>query len=202
MKVYSIGIFKVAQGSKPVLLSIVYELSSFGFFQRGSVKEVSLFVSRETAGRTNVGERVSMEHTQTQKVCHTTVDAKGIGCTVLTDSEYPSRVAHNLIRVSMEEFYKAHPEQEWKGIQADTELPTPQLDQLLLKYQNPEEADPMMNLQKNLDDTITIVKKTVEQLGQRGEKLEEIAAKSDDLSFQSKAFMNNAERMNKCCGYV
>ncbi|EAL61812.1 hypothetical protein ACTFIW_010401 [Dictyostelium discoideum] len=202
MKVYSIGLFKVVPGNKPVLLNIVYELSSFGFFQRGSVKEVSLFVSRETVGRTNVGERVSMEHTQTQKVCHTTVDSKGLGCSVLTDSEYPGRVAHTLIRICLEEFYKVHPESEWRGLQSDVELQTPALDQLLLKYQNPETADPMMNLQKNLDETITIVKKTVEQLGQRGEKLDDLAAKSDDLSFQSKAFMNNAERMNKCCGYV
>ncbi|KAK5583424.1 hypothetical protein RB653_005017 [Dictyostelium firmibasis] len=202
MKVYSIGLFKVVPGNKPVLLNIVYELSSFGFFQRGSVKEVSLFVSRETIGRTNVGERVSMEHTQSQKVCHTTLDSKGLGCSVLTDSEYPGRVAHTLIRICLEEFHKAHPESEWRGAQTDIELSTPAIDQLLLKYQNPETADPMMNLQKNLDETITIVKKTVEQLGQRGEKLDDLAAKSDDLSFQSKAFMNNAERMNKCCGYV
>ncbi|KAF2074749.1 hypothetical protein CYY_003937 [Polysphondylium violaceum] len=202
MKVYSIGIFKVTPGGKPVLLSIVYELSSFGFFQRGSVKEVSLFVSRETVGRTGVNERVSMEHTQTQKVCHTTVDSKGLGCTVLTDSEYPGRVAHSLIRLALDEFNKVHNESVWRAINTDTELPTPALEQLILKYQNPHEADPMMNLQKNLDETITIVKKTVEQLGQRGEKLEDIASKSDDLSFQSKAFMQNAERMNKCCGYV
>ncbi|GAM26311.1 hypothetical protein SAMD00019534_094860 [Acytostelium subglobosum LB1] len=201
MHLYTIALFKVRPGSKPVLLSIVYELSSFGFFQRGSVKEITLFVARETVGRINVGERISLIHEQSQKVCHATADAKGLACAALTDSEYPERVAHVLVRQAMEHFYQTHGDR-WQTATNDIEMPTPPLDQMIIKYQNPHEADPMMNLQKNLDETINIVKKTVEQLGQRGEKLEDIASKSDDLSFQSKAFMQNAERMNKCCSYL
>eukprot|EP01133_Synstelium_polycarpum_P007869 gene7869-9237_t len=193
--------FKMVAG-KPVLLSIVYEVSSFGFFQRGSVKEIALFVSRSTAERTSVGERISLEHEAGKKVCHCTVDSKGLACAVLSDTEYPERVAHTLVRLAMDQFYQTHPESTWRSVTTDTDLKVPLLEQTIIKYQNPHEADPMMSLQKNLDETLNIVKKTVEQLGQRGEKLEDIATKSDDLSFQSKAFMQNAERMNKCCGYI
>ncbi|EGG16822.1 longin domain-containing protein [Cavenderia fasciculata] len=202
MYVYSISVFKVVRGSKPVLLTIVYEVSSFGFFQRGSVKEVALFVLRETVERTNIGERVSMEHEQSKKVCHATADSKGLACAVLTDSEYPGVVAHKLVRLVLEQFHQTFSESSWKSISADTELQLPSLPQLIATYQDPHKADPMLGLQKNLEETITIVKKTVQQLGERGEKLEDIAMKSDDLSFQSKAFMQNAERMNKCCGYL
>eukprot|EP01132_Coremiostelium_polycephalum_P004678 gene4678-5844_t len=198
MYVYSIAIFKCSSGSKPVLLSIVYEVSSFGFFQRSSVKEISLFVSRESVERTKVGERVSLKHTG--KVCHTTVDSNGIGCAVLTDEEYPERVAHSLVKLSIEQFTTAQP--NWRSVQQDADLQVPALNDTIIKYQNPSEADPMMKLQNNLGETITIIQRTIEQLNQRGEKLSDIAAKSDDLSFQSKAFMTRAESMNKCCGYV
>ncbi|KYQ92345.1 longin domain-containing protein [Tieghemostelium lacteum] len=200
MHVYSISIFKVEPGQNAILLNIVYDVSSFSFWYRNEVRGVLLFVSRETAGRTSVGERVSMEHAQ--KVCHTTVGSNGLSAAVTTDSEYPSRVAHNLVRMVMEKFQIAHQEAKWKSVQKDTEFPLPELEGILLKYQNPQEADPMLNLQKNLEETMGIVKKTVEQLGQRGERLEDIAAKSNDLNFQSKAFMQNSERLNKCCSYM
>lgn len=52
MKLYSLYIFRrPSEGGKPSVLTSCIDMSSFSFFQRGSVKEITLFVSREIVAR-------------------------------------------------------------------------------------------------------------------------------------------------------
>jgi len=69
---------------------------------------------------------------------------------------------------------------------------------MIKKYQDPTEADKVMKIQKELDETKEIVIKNIGQMLDRGEKLNDIAAKSNDLSFQSKAFADRAEDLTRC----
>jgi synaptobrevin homolog YKT6 len=201
MKVYSIILLRWQEDPKkaPSVLSAVYELSSFSYFQRGSVKEVALFVSREVAQRSKKGERQSISHQG--HMCHSFVHPQGVACSLLTDTEYPQRVAFNLCNIAVENFLKEYAA-TFKNYDTDQDLQVPRMDALLTKYQDPETADPAMKIQKDLDETKQILVKSIDQILERGEKLETLAAKSSDLSFQSKAFMTNAEKMNKCCSYM
>jgi len=163
------------------------------------VKEVALFVSREVAQRSKRGERQSISHQG--YMCHSFVHPSEIACALLTDTEYPQRVAFNLCNVAVDNFLKEY-ESNFKNYSEDQDLKVTGLDALLAKYQDPEKADPVMKMQKDLEDTKQILVKSIDQILERGEKLENLAAKSQDLSFQSKAFMTNAEKMNKCCSYM
>jgi synaptobrevin homolog YKT6 len=78
-----------------------------------------------------------------------------------------------------------------------TELPA-----LLAKYQNPKEADALTKLQLDLDETKIILHGTIESVLQRGEKLDDLVAKSEDLGLQSKAFYKTAKKTNACCSYM
>lgn len=201
MKVFSIIILRWYEDPKisPTVLSSAYELSSFSYFQRGSVKEVALFVSREVAQRSKKGERQSITHQG--HLCHSFVHPAGIACALLTDTEYPQRVAFNLCNIAVENFLKEH-SSTFSSYTTDQDLKVMGMDALLAKYQDPEQADPTMKIQKDLEETKQILVKSIDQILERGEKLENLAAKSNDLSFQSKAFMTNAEKMNKCCSYM
>lgn len=75
------------------------------------------------------------------------------------------------------------------------------LDAYLKKYQNPVEADPMMKVQTELDETKIVLHNTIESVLQRGEKLDDLVAKSDNLSMSSKTFYKTAKKTNSCCGY-
>jgi synaptobrevin family protein YKT6 len=70
---------------------------------------------------------------------------------------------------------------------------------MIQKYQQPEQVDSMMQIEKDLDATKGILLKSIDQLLVRGERLEDLAAKSNDLSFQSKAFMQKSKDLNSCC---
>jgi synaptobrevin family protein YKT6 len=57
-----------------------------------------------------------------------------------------------------------------------------------VKYQDPTQADSIMKIQKELDETKIVLHKTIESVLQRGEKIDDLVAKSDGLSAQSKMF--------------
>lgn len=65
-----------AQGSAPYVLASSFALDSFGFFQRGSVKEVCIFVSREVVQRSTRGQMLSVKHLN--YMCHTRVTPDGL----------------------------------------------------------------------------------------------------------------------------
>ncbi len=43
---------------------------------------------------------------------------------------------------------------------------------------------------------------TIESVLQRGEKLDDLVSKSEDLGLQSKAFYTTAKKTNACCSYM
>ena len=47
---------------EPACLGAAQDLTSFGYFQRSTVKEMLLFVSRTIVKRTQPGQRQSVEH--------------------------------------------------------------------------------------------------------------------------------------------
>jgi len=196
MKCYAILLFGNA-GPAPALLAAGYELSSFSYFQRGSVKEVANFVAREVLSRTAPGARNSVEHLE--HYCHAYVSPSKLGGAVISDKEYPARVAYNLISKALEEFAKAYPQANAETLTADTIMPLAALEPLLVSYQKPTEVDSVAKIQKDLDETKVILVKSIDQLLARGEKLDTLLDKSSDLSFQSRAFMKNSEKLNSCC---
>lgn len=74
------------------------------------------------------------------------------------------------------------------------------MDAHLKKYQTPQEADPMMKVQNELDETKIVLHNTIEAVLQRGEKLDDLVAKSEGLSMSSKTFYKTAKKTNSCCG--
>jgi synaptobrevin family protein YKT6 len=80
----------------------------------------------------------------------------------------------------------------------DKEFELSTLPGTLTRYQDPN-VDPMMRVQKDLDETKAVMVKTMENLIGRGEKLEHLMETSNDLSGQAKLFHKQAKKTNSCC---
>jgi len=76
------------------------------------------------------------------------------------------------------------------------------LESYLTKYQNPKEADAMTKMQTDIDETKIILHSAITGILQRGEKLDTLVAKSEDLSTQSKVFYKTARKTNQCCHLI
>lgn len=86
----------------------------------------------------------------------------------------------------MDEFLNKYPRTAFAN--STPTLSFPQLKEYIVKYQDPQQADSIMKIQKELDETKIVLHKTIESVLERGEKIDSLVEKSDGLSAQSKMF--------------
>jgi len=194
MKVYYIGLFSV-DGSEAKHLATAKDLAQFGFFEKKSVGEFFAFAAKTMVERTSPGTRQSAPNKSYW--LHTHVRQDDCAGVIITDDEYPNRVAYTLILKLLDEFIAKWPQDSWTGNPRDT--PYPELEGQLKLYQDPTEADSMLKVQKELDETKIILLDNVEAALRRGENIEDLVAKSGDLSVTSKMFYKQAKKANSCC---
>lgn len=105
---------------------------------------------------------------------------------IISDPDYPALVAHQLLSKVVDEFLSRYPRSAFAN--SNPILAFPQLKEYIDKYQDPQQADSIMKIQKELDETKIVLHKTIESLLERGEKIDSLVEKSDGLSAQSKMF--------------
>ncbi|KAJ1528781.1 hypothetical protein ONE63_007164 [Megalurothrips usitatus] len=177
---------------------ITYIHSTKCFFQRGSVEEFMAFVSKTIVERTQTAARQSVK--EGEYMCHVYVRGDNLAGVIISDHEYPQRVSHTLITKVLDEFTEKYPSHIWPTATEAT-ITFNQVKTYLAKYQNPREADAMTKIQEELDETKIILHNTIEAVLDRGEKLDDLVAKSEGLSTQSKAFYKTARKTNSCCNF-
>ncbi len=120
------------------------------------------------------------------------------GCLV-ADEEYPQRVAFAFIGKFVGELVEKYGSEKLMGYSDDVQLDLPNLENDFRKYQDPKEADKLTQIQKNLDDVKEIMQKNIEEVLKRGETLDSLMMKSNDLSKTSYTFYQTAKKNNQCC---
>lgn len=86
----------------------------------------------------------------------------------------------------MDDFLTLHPRTKWATGQPKLDLPV--LKDYIVKYQDPRQADSIMKIQQELDETKIVLHKTIESVLERGEKIDNLVQRSENLSSQSKLF--------------
>ncbi|XP_020245554.1 VAMP-like protein YKT61 isoform X2 [Asparagus officinalis] len=197
MKITSILILRCpdSDSSDPVVVAGATDVRHFGFFQRNSAREFILFAARTVAKRTQPGQRQSVQHEEYKVHAY---NRNGLCALGFMDDHYPVRSAFSLLNMVLDEYQKAFGE-AWRSVQADVSEPWPYLENALTKYQDPAEADKLLKIQRDLDETKIILHKTIDSVLERGEKLDSLVEKSSDLSAASQMFYKQAKKTNQCC---
>lgn len=199
MKIYYIGIIRPNNNnnnnSKTLSLAEEKDLSSFSFFQRSSVDQFMTFFAQTIAERTDIDQRQSIE--EGDYVGHVYTRKEGISGVLITDKSYPIRPAFTLLNKICEDFLSQNSVE--KIDKSTTTIEFSELSNYLIKYQNPNEADALMKVQQELDETKIILQQSIENVLQRGEKLDSLVDKSEALTSSSKTFYKQAKKTNSCC---
>lgn len=140
--------------------------------------------AKTVAERTKPGQRQDVE--EQSSTFHAYGRSEGIAGIIISDNDYPALVAHQLLSKVVDEFLAKYPRAKWAT--SDVQLPFPELKEYIIKYQDPAQADSILKIQKELDETKIVLHKTIESVLERGEKIDTLVAKSDGLSAQSKMF--------------
>jgi len=141
--------------------------------------------SKTVAERTRPGQRQDVEE-QTYTF-HAYGRTEGVAGVIISDKEYPALVAHQVLSKVVDEFLSKHPKSAFSTPNPQP-LDFPALKEYIVKYQDPQQADSIMKIQKELDETKIVLHKTIESVLERGEKIDSLVEKSNDLSAQSRMF--------------
>jgi len=161
------------------------------------------FTAKTVAARTLPGQRQDVEESGVSIVSyaqtctdraridytfHAYARSEGVCGLIITDHEYPSLVAHQLLSKVCDEFLSKYPKSAFANATDPANMSYPELKDYIVKYQDPQQADSIMKIQKELDETKIVLHKTIESVLERGEKIDNLVQKSDELSASSKMF--------------
>lgn len=168
------------------------------------------FTATTVAERTGPGMRQEVEKGSYH--CYTYGSSLQICAVIIANAEYPRLVAHQHLGQMMEEFTSQHPRSKYQNLAKDPRsyddpIPWPALQKHLdpespqnpNSWQNPSNGDSISKAQRELGETKVIMHKTIESVLERGEKIDNLVAKSEGLSASSKMFYSQAKKQNSCC---
>ncbi|KAA6412880.1 MAG: Synaptobrevin like ykt6 [Lasallia pustulata] len=174
MKLYYIGILKNEE--KPAHeLCAEKDLSSYSRFTRDNYGEFMSLFSKTVAERTKPGQRQDIE--EKSYTFHVYGRTEGVAGVIISDHDYPALVAHQLLSKVVDEFLSRYPRTAFAN--SNPSLAFPQLKEYITKYQDPQQADSIMKIQKELDETKIVLHKTIESVLERGEKIDSLAKKQN-----------------------
>jgi len=202
MKLFSLMIlYKEETTGKATFLKSASELSSFSFFYKKSADEFMHFSGKLFAERSKVPSRNSMTEDKYRLCCYVRPD--NLAGVSVTDLEYDDRVSFTMLSKILDEFAQKVHVSRWSQIHHEKDCDFTGLSELLQKWQNPREADALMRVQDEVDETKVVLHNTMQSLLDRGEQLSDLVRASENLSDQSKMFYTQARKMNNsCCNWA
>lgn len=183
-------------------------LSSFGWLKRGTIREFMTLAMREGAKSvksndpmvTFLIDNLSIKlnilpyHFETKRggsMLNNLVSA------IITDQDYNQRICarilQNIHRNYCDEFLMTGEPT------ADQSTKMPFLKECVGKFQEPKHFDKITKLQDDIEEVKEIMQNNVQKVLERGEKLDEMVEKSEDLSRSSQEFYKASRKLNRCC---
>ncbi|TDL22489.1 snare protein YKT6 [Rickenella mellea] len=196
MKIFALSVFEAVPSGSATLLTSATNLSSFSFYQKGSVGEFMTFFSKTVAERTPQGQRQTVQENNYTAHVYNRGGAERLAAVIITDDEYPVRPAFSLLTKVLDDFTAKVPQSSYSN---PSGIDFGEINAYLEKYQDPGQADAIMRVQQELDETKIVLHKTIESVLERGEKLDNLVERSNALSMQSKMFYKTAKKQNSCC---
>jgi synaptobrevin family protein YKT6 len=174
MKIYCLSVYERKSGTVH-LTSSEKSLGHISFFGRkfasDFIDEISVEIINKIITADTVNEQADSVINNDYKI-YLQINYDRIA-TVITDHEYPVRAA---ARVAA------------RMLKGDD-----------LKVLMDEPIDPILLLQKDVESTVGIVHNNLEKIMARGDRLDNLVEKSEQLSAASKKFYRTSKKMNSCC---
>ncbi|EAY19661.1 SNARE protein, putative [Trichomonas vaginalis G3] len=190
MKIYSLYLYQKGADGKMKLVDSANDFNDIGFLYRKNAIEICDFAAQQMADGSNMNTYITAEENKFLISMYRM--RPNVAILIAVDKEYPSRAAFNILREIGTEYETNH-----------LQFPNGKsavMKKAIVEYQNPANADKIKKIQENLDDIQKIMVTNLEEAIGRGQKINELAEKSEHLSESSKMFLRDSKKLNRCCG--
>ena len=200
MRILSMHIL-LKRGDKSIFLKNSYQLDFIGILKRGIAKQHINFGARTCVNKLARGDTVRLDLPELENATiFAHINEQDLGTVIICDGEYPEQAAVKILLEMQKKFTDVYSIDLLKSYQADQEMKFPEMDAMINKYQDPKEADKLMKIEGELAEVQGMLHKTMQDLLDRGEKLDDLMKQSEDISGMAYNFYAGAKKSNqKCC---
>ena len=185
---------------KTIFLKSCYKLDFVAWLKVRFVKATLNFGARTTISRINKGQIVRIESEEHKDIIfYGYINDQSIGVVISADKEYPESAACKVILEILTEFMNKFTTDVFKTFSEDQDLKYPEIEQKIVKYQDPTQADKLIKIENDLSEIQTALHKTMEDLFDRGEKLDDLVKQSEDISGTAYSFYKKSKEANQTC---
>lgn len=177
-----------------------YQLDSVSWALRNEVKNSFKFLARESMPCLSKYTRHTVQ--QDDKLCHIQVSKRPVAAYAFVDEAYPQRIIFAFLNKVLDVFFDKVGE-KWQSYSEDINLSIKEITKLFDEYQKPTNVDKLEKAIEEVDKTKVVLHESVKKLLERQGELDDLVAKSKDLSEASKQFYKNSKKMDKrCCQLI
>ena len=199
MKILSMHILH-KRVDKSIFLKSSYQLDFMNFLKRKYAKEGLVFSARTIINKIKKGQMIRIQQEDSPTVfIYGHVNDSNIGVVLICDDKYPESAACRIILEIETKFLAIYSADFFNNYSEDQDMKFPELDVMISKYQDPQEADKLIKIEKDLDEIQHTLHKTMNDLMDRGEKLDDLMKKSEDISGTAYSFYKKSKEANQSC---
>ena len=177
------------------VLSNFLDFPKKAFLHKGTIEETCRFLAKTLAVYCQPGGRASAENEgMLINVVHR-IDH--LACVVFTDEDYPKRTSFALCERASEEFVGKYAVR-WTNAPKDTDVKFKELKSIVKQFEKPGDHDAVTRAIEATHATTEVITQTLNKIMIRGETLQDVMEKSEELSAKAKIFYKDS-RKKKCC---
>ncbi len=199
MKIISMHILLQGE-SKAIFLKSSFKLDYIPYLKRFMADQPLLFGARTCVSKMKKKETIKLEMKDIENaVLYAHVNAEGLASVIITDKDYPENACKKILIEMLNKFKNLFSHDLLTQYKQDQKMKFKELDDMIRKYQDPKEADKLLKIESELDDLQGMLTKTMEDLLERGENLDEMMKQSEDVSNMAYTFYTSSKKANKKC---
>ena len=185
---------------KPIFLKSAYALGFVNVMKRYFAKDPLNFAARTCISKIKREETVKVQIQEVDNaLLYAHINHEGICTVIICDEEYPESAAKKVLLQMQKSFLELYSPEVFTQYETDQEMKYVELDNMIKKYQDPKEADKLIKIESELNEIQGMLTKTMEDLMDRGEKLDDLMKQSDDISNMAYNFYDKSKKANKKC---
>ncbi|QOY41570.1 Synaptobrevin [Cryptosporidium parvum] len=194
MRAYSIIICNENDESSVKILSSCYCLSRFSYFERSYIKEIFIFIVKSITPKLNSGVQEIITHDEYTIFSYKWSD--GLSISMICDDDFPARIAFSSI---FEAYMNIKDKNQHELSLLDDKLIYRTIFTILNKYKEPLISDAITESQIKIDKAREAINVSLKSFLDRGENLDELIQKSNDLSDSSKKLFKMSKKTKRPC---
>jgi len=163
---------------------------------RKTIWETCVFFARTLSLYCNPGTKTSVVEQGMEILVIRESDS--LACAVFCDAEYPKRIGFACARQALEAFRSSYGDTWKESTTKDQEFSFKELEGIIESYKDPSRKDPIARALEETDATLEVVTDTLNRVIVRGQTLESLMQKSEDLSARAKIFYKESKK-SRCC---